>query len=73
MADTAVAPSGQLLLLARADLDPIVAEAKRRLALDGIVVVFDRISIELVDLADGVLGEAIGNRILIDRDAAGYG
>lgn len=33
----------------------------------------DQVAVELADLADGVLGQAVGNRILIDRDAAGCG
>jgi hypothetical protein len=57
-------------------LSPIVVEAKLRLAAAlgmQTTASLSRVSVQLADLPDGMLGEALGTTILIDRDAAGYG
>jgi probable HAF family extracellular repeat protein len=58
------------------DIQPIVLEAERRLAAaTGIQVAsaMSNVSVRIVDLPGNTLGEAAGNVIYIDRDAAGYG
>ena len=74
--DAAVPPQGSPVSLTDQQLSPIVAEAERRLASVGDIQVLTTmagITIQVADLPGGLLGEAIGKTILIDRDAAGYG
>ena len=57
-------------------LSPIVVEAKLRLAAAlgmQATASLSGVSVQLADLPNGMLGEALGTTILIDRDAAGYG
>jgi probable HAF family extracellular repeat protein len=58
------------------ELQPIAAEAERRLAAaTGIQVAsaLANVSVRIADLPGNMLGEAAGDTIYIDRDAAGYG
>jgi hypothetical protein len=57
-------------------LSAITAEAERRWANAGGVEVLARmagVKVQVANLPAGVLGEAVGNTILVDNDAAGYG
>ena len=64
---------GSAVLESQSELTPIVDEAVRRLA--GAVggTALAGVSIQIADLPGTLLGETIGNKIVIDRDAAGYG
>jgi hypothetical protein len=69
-------PSGTTDTLTQDRLAPIVAEAIARwetgLGLEA-ETTLTGVKIEVVDLTGEMLGEACGNTIRIDRDAAGYG
>jgi hypothetical protein len=56
-------------------LGAIIAEAQRRLsAATGVELsTMSNVSVKVVDLPGNMLGEAVGNTIYIDCDAAGYG
>ena len=61
------------VLESQSELTPIVNEAIHRLlGASGGTALAD-VSIQIADLPGMLLGETIGNKILIDRDAAGYG
>ena len=59
------------------DLGPIVVEAKRRLALAGLDTAtlskLDHVTVQIADLDGQLLGLELGDTVLIDRDAAGFG
>jgi hypothetical protein len=74
--EASTAPESSADTLTNAQLTPIVAEAIARLELQGgseVESAMSWVTIEVADLADGVLGSTLGNTIRIDRDAAGYG
>ena len=76
MVEASPPPSGQAQPLGIAQLQPIIAEAERRLtAATGIQVTaaMTSVSVQITDLPNNMLGEEVGKTILIDRDAAGYG
>ena len=63
-------------MLSDSQLAPIIAAAERRWAAVGgarVLAAMAGVSVQVVDLPDGMLGEVVGKTILIDRDAAGYG
>jgi len=63
-------------LLTEEQLQPIVVEAERRLAAaTGVQVAsaMTGVSVRIVDLPGNTLGEAVGNTIYVDQNAAGYG
>jgi subtilisin-like proprotein convertase family protein len=69
-------PQGAPALLSNARLAPIVAEAARRWQRElgtRATVGLAGVKVEVADLPGGMLGEATGKTIRIDRDAAGYG
>jgi len=60
------------------ELAPIVDEAIRRwsdylILDDGVLLLLNEVSFEIVDFADLTLGYTTGTTVLIDDDAAGYG
>lgn len=58
------------------ELTPIVAEAKRRLSLQGGTAweaALAAVTVELADLPSGKLGSDVGSLVRIDRDADGFG
>ncbi len=61
--------------LAQSDLPPLVDEAIREFEQAGLAVpgALADVHIQIVDLPGDELGEAIGNTILLDVDAAGFG
>ena len=61
------------VLTSQAELTPIVNEAIRRLAGVTGSAALAHVSVEIADLPGTLLGETIGNTIIIDRNAAGYG
>ena len=74
--DASTAPQGSPALLTDQQLAPLVAEAERRLAATSgmqVLAAMAGIKVQVADLSGGLLGEAVGKTILIDRDAAGYG
>jgi hypothetical protein len=76
MVDASAAPQAPVALLTDQQLGPIVAEPERRWAIaDGTQVLagMSGMTIQVADLPGTMLGETVGNTILIDRDAAGYG
>lgn len=63
-------------MLTDAELSPIIVEAQQRLAEvlgSQVATVLDGVTYQIVDLPDGMLGEAAGNVVRVDLDAAGYG
>lgn len=57
-------------------LQTIVAEAERRLAITKgtqVLSAMSGVSVQIVDLPGNTLGEVVGDTVYIDRDAAGYG
>jgi hypothetical protein len=74
--DASAAAEGVPEFLSDEQLAPIVEEAKRRLASTGgiqVLAAMANVNVQVADLPGGLLGEASGKTILIDRDAAGYG
>jgi hypothetical protein len=74
--DATAVPQGSSVSLTDQELAPIAAEAERRLATLGdmqLLAAMASVKIQVADLPGGLLGEAVGKTILIDRDAAGYG
>ena len=74
--DASTPASGDAATLTEAQLQPIIAEAERRLtAATGIQVAaaLSSVSIEIGNLPKNVLGEVEGNVIEISSTAAGYG
>ncbi len=74
----AEAPSPQALpaadvLQSQSELTPIVNEAIQRWAALAGSQVLAGVSVQIANLPGNLLGETIGNTILIDRNAAGYG
>ncbi len=61
------------VLESQSELVPIVNEAIQRLAQATGSAALANVSVEIADLPGMLLGEDVGNKILIDRDAAGYG
>ena len=61
------------VLESQSELTPIVNEAMQRLAHATGSAVLANVSVEIADLPGMLLGEDIGNKIIIDRNAAGYG
>jgi cyclophilin family peptidyl-prolyl cis-trans isomerase len=58
------------------ELQPILAEAQRRLTAStgiGVASAVSDVSVRIADLPGNMLGEVVGNSIIIDADAAGYG
>ena len=66
--DAAAAADGMALQLGEDQLSAIAREAAARLGTSA-----DAVTIEVVDLPQGVLGQASGSTIQLDTDAAGYG
>jgi len=76
MVDARTAPLGPAGAITNAQLAPIAAAAIQRLETqlgNGIETTMAGVSIKLANLPAGMLGETVGNTILIDNDAAGYG
>ena len=61
------------VLASQSELMPIVNEAIHRLAGVAGSAALANVSVEIADLPGALLGETVGNKIIIDRDAAGYG
>ena len=57
----------------QSELTPIVNEAIQRLSDVSGSAALANVSVEIADLPGMLLGEDIGNKIIINRDAAGYG
>ena len=68
-------PDGDAVPLTPSDLPPLVDEAIRELEQAGVAApgALSDVNIQIVDLPGNELGEAIGNTILLDADAAGFG
>lgn len=76
MVDAAVAAAETVESLTDAQLQPIIAEAEKRLtAATGVQVAaaMANVSVKIADLPANMLGEAAGNTIYISPNAAGYG
>jgi hypothetical protein len=76
MVDASTAPLANATLLFDKHLAPIAAEAVRRLETQlgsQVDTAMAGVTVTVADLPAGMLGETIGNKILIDDDAAGYG
>jgi cyclophilin family peptidyl-prolyl cis-trans isomerase len=73
--DAAALQSSTAERLTDQELLPILTEAERRLAAStGIgTAALAGLSVRIADLPGTMLGEAVGNTIIIDQDAAGYG
>lgn len=74
--DASAAPQISSASLSDEQLASIAVEAERRLATVSdaqAFAVMAGVTLQVADLPDGLLGEAVGKTILIDRDAAGYG
>jgi hypothetical protein len=73
----AVTPSADATTLAEADLQPIVAEAIARWAAAGLnaetVAKLQQVRFVIGDLTGSTLGDAEGNRVQLDINAAGHG
>ena len=69
--------SGDVRIISDQDLTPLVQEAVRRWQQSGFTelspINLNDISISLLDLPEGTLGQAIGDVIYIDPDASGFG
>ena len=65
--------SADSILNSQNDLTSIVFEAAQRLYEETGRQVLANVSVKIADLPGNLLGETVGNAILIDRDAAGYG
>ncbi|MEN6449524.1 MAG: hypothetical protein ABFC96_03450 [Thermoguttaceae bacterium] len=63
--------SADEVLASESQLTPIITEAERRWAASGRSLT--NVSVKIADLPGNLLGEAIGNTVYIDTDAAGYG
>jgi hypothetical protein len=76
-ADVASIAAKGVSTLTDADLEPLVAEAVNRWASAGLdaslLAKLKQVDVAVTDLPGSVLGEANGNRVSIDSDAAGHG
>jgi len=76
MADGDIAPGAHSTPLAEGQLDPIVEEAVRRLALSAgseATALSQDISVQIADLPGRQLGHASADKVFVDWDAAGHG
>jgi hypothetical protein len=76
MADTTTELTAPAQSLTAEQLTPIVTEAMQRLSMSdrtAILAALGGVNVQVADLPSGLLAEAVGKTIVVDRDAAGYG